>query len=281
MSRSRIATWFATLLALAVAPAIVRAVIVSPTAVFLGDRERSSQVTLFNNSAAPEEITLELRYGYPDTDSTGALVYRLYDSAEAGAPSAASFVSVYPRRVVLAPGARQVVRLVGAPPQGLPEREYWARLVVKSNPQTVVDITGADPGVRAGIQLEMRTVIPVLYRRGEVRTALRLDSIDARRSGDSLTAVAVLQPEGNAAYIGTAVFELLDGRGAVATSWRMPVAVHLRQRRRFVFRLPPESTQPGQQYRLRISVAAERNDLAGSRILPAPRVEAVVQLQGG
>lgn len=218
---------------------------------------------------------MDLRYGYPDTDSAGALVYRLFDSTEAGSPSAASFVSVYPRRVVLAPGARQVVRLVAAPPQGLAEREYWARLVIKSNPQTIVDVTGADPGVRAGLQLEMRTVIPVLYRRGEVRTALRVDSAEARRSGDSVSVNAVLQPEGNAAYIGTATFELLDARGGMTASWRVPVAIHLRQKRKFLFQLP-ESARAGEVHRLRVSVVTERNDLAGSRILPAPPVQVVV-----
>ena len=252
-------------------PLALDAVIVSPTAIFMSDRTRSTQLTLFNSGSVPEELTMELRYGYPAADSTGALVYRLIDSVAASDPSAAAWVNIYPRRLTLAPGTRQTVRLIASPPAGLADGEYWARLVIRSNPQTILDVTGADPGVRAGLQLEMRSVLPVLFRRGIVTTGVAVRSFDAVRKGDSLVARVALAHEGNAAFLGNADFEMRDAAGRVYGSWRIPLAIHVEQKRRFVFLLDSAARLvPSPQ--LRLTMASERGDLPPSQVLQSPRV---------
>ncbi len=273
-------TFRRTLVALAVVamigtaiPFALDAVIVSPTAIFLSDRTRSTQLALFNSGETPEELIMELRYGYPAADSTGALVYRIIDSVAATDPSAAAWVNIYPRRVTLAPGTRQTVRLIASPPAGLADGEYWARLVIRSNPQTLLEVTGANPGVRAGIQLEMRSVLPVLFRRGTVTTGIAVRSFEAVRKGDSLVTRVALAHEGNAAFLGSAAFEMRDAAGRVYGSWRIPLAIHVEQKRRFAFLLDSAARRvPAPQ--LQLTMVSERGDLPASEVLQSPRVTA-------
>lgn len=260
-------------------PLALSAVVVSPTAIFLGDRSRSTQLTLFNGTASPEELTMELRYGYPDVDSSGALIYRLIDSVGASDPSAAAWVNVYPRRLTLGPGARQTVRIVGTPPAGLPDREYWARLIIRSNPKEVLDMTGANPGVRAGLSLEMRTVIPVLYRKGLVSTSVAVQDFVASRVADSLVTHVAVHRGGNAAFLGHAQFDLRDGNGRRMGTWRIPVAIHVDQRRRFIFHLDPAARQAA-GLTLTLTISPERSDLPAAQLLQAARITAVTPVSG-
>lgn len=263
----------ATLLALAVAaPFALHAVIVSPTAIFMSSRERFTQITLFNSASEPEEVSIELKYGYPDTDSTGTLVYRLLDSIPEGAPANVGWVTAYPRRVTLLPGARQVVRLTSTPPANLADGEYWGRLVIQSNPRAISDVTGSDPAVRAGMTLTMRTVLPVLFRRGAVRTGVSVGDFIARRTADSLIARLTLLREGNAAFLGNALFEMRDSTsGKVYASWRIPLAIHLQQKRRFVFAID-SAARNAPDAQLRVTFTSQRSDLPASQVLPAARV---------
>lgn len=270
---------FAVAAALGVAvPLALSAVIVSPTAIFMGDRARSTQLTLFNSTSTPEEITMELRYGYPDADSSGALVYRIIDSVSATDPSAAKWISIYPRRLTLGPGMRQTVRLVASPPAGLPEGEYWARLVIKAIPDAIIDVSGANPGVRAGLQLEMRTVLPVLFRRGMVSTGVAVRTLEAVRKGDSLITNVQLARQGNAAYLGNAQFELNDGSGKVYGSWRFPLAIHVDQRRRFAFLLDSAARQLDAP-QLKLMLTSERGDMPASQVLQSPRVTTAIAVR--
>lgn len=255
-----------------VAPIALKAVVVSPTAIFMSSRERFTQLTLYNSASEPEEISIELKYGYPDTDSTGSLVYRLLDTIPEGAPANVGWVTAYPRRITLAPGTRQVVRLTGSPPASLADGEYWGRLVITSNPRAISDATGSDPAVRAGMTLTMRTVIPVLFRRGVVNTAVSVADFDARRTGDSLLAHMTLRRGGNAAFLGNALFEMRDSTsGRVFASWRIPLAIHVAQKRRFVFSID-STTRGAANAQLRVTLTSQRSDLPASQVLPAPRV---------
>ncbi len=60
-------------------PAVIEAVYVSPTAVFIDDRTRSTQIMIGNNGDTPEEATDELKFGFPDADSAGTPYIRFID----------------------------------------------------------------------------------------------------------------------------------------------------------------------------------------------------------
>ncbi len=95
--------------ALALSPVFLEAILVAPHAVFMDHRSRTGQVFLVNTGDSPEEVSIELKYGYPATDSTGTVFIRLIDQPDSTEPSAAAWIKAYPRRAVLAPGQRQVV----------------------------------------------------------------------------------------------------------------------------------------------------------------------------
>jgi len=258
-------------------PAVIEAVYVSPTAVFMDERSGSTQITIGNGGDSPEEATVELKFGFPDADSAGTPYIRFVDDPGSAFPSAADWIRAFPQRVRLEPKSQQVVRLLARPPENLPAGEYWTRMIITGRGATL-HVTGADSGVRAGVNLEIRLVTSVTYRKGKVSTGVLVRDLTAEAEGDSITVWAHLDRQGNAAYLGTADFELASARGAVVRRWSTALSVYTPMRRRFSFKT--DSLEAG-DYKVRMRIRADRPDLPTNRVLPAPTVTDSVAVRVG
>ena len=258
-------------------PAIIEAIYVSPTAVFMDERSESGQVIIGNSGDTPEEATVEIKFGFPDVDAAGVPFVRMVDDPDPELRSAADWIRAFPQRVRLEPRSQQVVRLLARPPENLPDGEYWTRLIVTGRGGTV-PVAGADSAVRAGVNLVIRLVASVSYRKGKVSTGVILRDLGADADGDSLTVWAHMDRQGNAAFLGTADIELVNGGGSTVRRWSTALSVYVPMRRRFS--LPLDSIAPG-DYRVRFRLRAERPDLPAERVLPAPAVTDSVAVRVG
>ena len=269
-----------TLAAALAVPAIAQAqgVLVAPHAVVIDHRTRSGSLSLYNPGDAAAEVSLSTFFGYPVTDSAGEFDLRTVERPAATMPSAAGWLEAFPKRMVLQPKERQTVRLLARPPAGLPDGEYWARLVVTAK-AGAVPVSGADTasGISVGLNLEVRTVLPLQYRKGTVATSVRTGRLSAGIERDSLAVRLRLERQGTAAYIGTVRGALADSAGRTLATFSGPVAVYYEVEPRFTAALPGGKLPPG-NYRVKVEVTTERQDLAPETILAARPVRDSVEL---
>lgn len=279
MTRRRYLRWIlpVAIAAALLVPAVIEAVYVSPTAVFMNDNNRTAQVTLGNSSDVPEEVTVEARFGFLDTDSAGTPFVRLIDDPPPQFPSAVNWLRLFPLRLRLQPGDKQVLRILARPPADLPDGEYWSRLIVTGR-RAAPEVTSSDTTMQVGLNLEIRLITSIAYRKGKVTTGLSIRDLSAHAEGDSLTVMVGTDRAGNAAYLGTGYFDLIDGGGQTVRDWSTPVAVYYPIRRRFVF--PLDSLAPG-DYRVRVRFETTRPDLPAEQVLPAAPVADSVALTIG
>ena len=263
-SRIRVATLVTALLVL---PGVLKAIFLAPQAVFIDDRNRAAQVTIGNNGDTPEEATIELKFGFPDVDSAGTPYVRFVDDPGPEFHSNADWIRAFPQRVRLEPRSQQVVRLLARPPDSLPDGEYYSRLIITGRGATL-RVGSTDSAVRAGLQLEIKLVGSVTYRKGRLTTGIQIRGLTAEAEGDSLSVWVHMSREGNAAYLGTAEIEVLNGAGRILRRSTMTVAVHYPVRRRFS--MPLDSLAPG-DYNVRLRLHTRREDLQGNA-LQAPTV---------
>ncbi|MBW3570270.1 MAG: hypothetical protein KY467_04115 [Gemmatimonadetes bacterium] len=242
------------------------AVSVSPTALYIDSRTRTGVLTLYNPGQLPEEITIDFAYGYPQSDTAGNIAVDLTREPPAGEPSAMGWMRAFPRRLLLQPGQRQVVRVMVEPPAGLAEGEYWARVLVTSK--------GGQPPIEQArgdqvLHLEVQTtlVMAANYRNGDVRTGVAVTSAAARRVGGEVALELDLERTGNAAFLGSLRADVLDARGAVLASAYDDLAVYRTMRRRLSIPVPDGTAGPLQ---LRLTINTERDDLPAGGALPAP-----------
>ena len=164
------------------------------------------------------------------------------------------------------------------PPASLRDGEYWARLVVSVKGGRV-KVNGAESSsVRVGLNVEVRSVLPVLYRKGALLTGLRLDHPRAMAFDDSVVTRAMLTRSGNAAFLGTLTVALLDARGKTVRTRALPLGVY--------YTLDPRVTLSTVglakgTYRVTFVAESARPDLDRRSIVPAETVrgETVVVLR--
>lgn len=249
------------------------AIVVAPTAVYISDGDPAAALTLYNPSNVPEEVTVETLFGYPTTDEEGRL-YLHVDSAGDDPRSAAAWIQALPRRLVVPPGERRVVRLLARPPAGTPDGEYWTRLVLTSRGQRI-PVAGADSaGVSVGLNMQVRTIISVTYRQGDVATSVAVNEVSADVRGDSLVVRPALSRVGEGAYIGSMRVAVVAEGGGEVFSWNEQVAVYREYQRRYAYDV---SGLPGGTYKLVLRLTTDRDDIPAADRLTSEPVEVDVE----
>ena len=214
---------------LGVAPVAAQSVLVAPNVIVIDGRTRTTAITLVNNGAAPAEVTLGTSFGYPVSDSAGIMRLQTFTDIGDSLPSAAGFVHAYPSQFLLAPGARRVVRLLATPPASTADGEYWARLVVTTRAARLARNQaddGSEGDARVGLDLEIRSLLPLFYRQGAVSTGVAIDSLRASADADSVRVRVPMTRQGNAAFVGSVRAILRDANGAVVSTSLLPLGVY-------------------------------------------------------
>jgi hypothetical protein len=260
----------------AAAPLTARAVAVSPNALYIDSRTRSGTLTLVNTGTAAEEIELGFAFGYPRSDSLGAVSVELMSVAPAGEPSAVPWLRAFPRRLRLEPGQRQVVRVLVQPGGAPPDGEYWGRITITAR--------GGQPPVeqRQGqvtFSVSVQTVIvaAVNYRQGKVATGVAVRRAVAERVDSTARLTLDLERRGNAAFLGRITAALVDSRGRAVATAAEDVAVYRDLRRVLTFPLP-RGDAGGASYTVRYAFDTVRPDLPGDAPLPIAPVTGQVAL---
>lgn len=255
-------------------PVAAQGVVVAPHAVYMDHRTRSGSITLYNPNTEPAEVTISSFFGYPVTDSVGAFMLAQPDSVDAGMPAATAWIDAFPKRVTIPPLQRQTIRLLARPPQGLADGEYWSRIMISAKGGSV-PVQGVDSAanITIGLALEMRTIIPLLYRKGSVKTGLSVSGVQATRVADSVEVRARLERSGNAAWVGVARGTLADASGRSVATFERPIAVYYDVTP--AFRMPAPAAG---NYSLRLEFIGERPDIAPELLLKSAPVRDTVEV---
>lgn len=264
----------------AASTAVAQGVLVAPHAVFVDHRTRSGWIQLHNPSAEPVEVDVSATFGFPVTDSIGNLELRIIEQPDSTLPSALGWIQAFPRRVVVPGLGRQTVRLLARPPAGLPDGEYWSRIIVSARAGTIPVATtdSARDDITIGLALEVRTILPLIYRKGAVQSGVRIDSVRAAIESDSVVVRAQLTRVGGGAWLGTVRGRLVpaSGREDPLSRFEVPISVYYRIDPRFS--LPRTGIPPG-DYRLELDLSSDRTDIAPEYLLQSAVVRTAIPIR--
>ena len=247
---------------------------VDPHMVVLTAVRPAGEITVLNPHATRAEFSVDLRFGYATTDSAGQLRVELNDEPDNA--SAASWITPYPNRFSLRPGATRKVRLLARPPATLADGEYWARITVHARDDASSALTdNADStSARVRIAMETATVLPVFFRKGTISTGVTIGSVDAVVRRGAIDVRATLTRNGNGAFIGIAHLIVHDSAGHLVATADRQIAVYRTMRPRWTIAIPPGASLDGNSVAL--SLSTDRHDVARNLLLQANPVATVI-----
>jgi hypothetical protein len=243
------------------------AVTVSPTALFLDSRNPGGTLTLYNGGTLPEEVEISFSFGYPVTDANGNVTVQFRDTAAAGEPSLVPWLRAFPRRLQLAPGQQQTIRVMASPPAELAGGEYWGRVMVRARGgQPPIEQTTGN--VRVALDVETEVATAVLFRKGEVTTGATVRSATARPLAGRVDVLLDLERTGNAAFLGRVQARVVGPDGRVLGQVEDAVALYRQLRWRLSIPAPAAGFPAGST--VQYTVDTERPDLPRGALAAAP-----------
>ncbi len=242
---------------------VVAQALIAPTALTLSDGMPTGTLLVVNQSGDFQEVTIEFRFGYPVTDAEGKVTMAYGEDLPAVDWSAARWVQAFPKRFLLPPEARQVVRVLARPPSELPDGTYWTRVVTATASQARSPFRSTSKG-GATIDLRVEQITTLLYRQGDARTAVEPGEATVAADTETLRLQLPMQRSGNSPFLGTVKMSLYDDRGRRVGEVVRGVAVYTALTAVLVL---DRRDLPSGSYHAELSITSERNDIPAADLL--------------
>ena len=194
---------------------------VAPTRVVFGERDRSATVNLVNTG----DETTKYRISFVNKRMNDLGEFEEVDTPMAGERFAADMIRYSPRLVELPPGKSQTIRLLLRKPANLEEGEYRSHLHFKALPPETnksIEALAPDGDNKLTIQLTpvIGVTIPVIVRHGKTDAQMQLDNLSLNETSDPNVPLVLglsMHREGSRSIYGdiTALFKLANGKELV------------------------------------------------------------------
>ena len=237
-----------------------------PTMIFVSEDQKIQDITIVSQSDSLQEIAFSSSFGFPvNTKEEGLYISEggqqdrfLYDLTP--------YVRVFPEKIFLAPGQRQIVRLQVQNSPQFESGTYWTRLSIKSQTTSPEAQDNLVPTGRqsTNINLVVRQNIGVFYKHGEVNTSLQLLELETRQENSVLYVEPLLKRIGNSPYIGSLVAQLFSASGELVSQSSIITSVFFETLS--PLRLNVADLETG-RYRLVLRFTTSRGDATSARLI--------------
>jgi P pilus assembly chaperone PapD len=142
--------------------------LVAPTRIIFERAARSSEITLTNIGDAPATYRISLEFKRMTADG------QLIDVTEPSETEklTQSMIRYAPRKILLAPGQPQQIRLSLRKPENLADGEYRVHMLFRAIPEEGIEQLAAQTGEPQGISIQLRPIygitIPIFVRHGSI-----------------------------------------------------------------------------------------------------------------
>jgi hypothetical protein len=240
----------------------VSQVTIAPVTVHLGDQNKNGYIIVRNNSnASPCEVSIEMKFGYPKSDSIGNTFIYFPENVKEDDPSAVNWINFYPRKFVLQPLEEQTVR-IAAKPGKIKEGEYWGRPVITSKSFINNDTSNSEK-ITVGLGVEFKTVIALNYRKGKVSTKINFDDLAGIYSDNKFILMTKLRREGNAAYLGNLCVNVYNEKEIKVKEIKQDISVYYELNKKIEI---DASNLPVGKYTVEVQLNTDREETGGKII---------------
>ncbi len=243
--------------------------LIAPTTVFMDEGNGITSVVIQNRTQDTREVSLEMKFGYPTTDSLGKSYINYNDSATEKLHSLVSWVKIFPKKILLKPEEKQTIRILAKLPQGLNDGMYWGRLAFVSRPKSTINFDTTSDQIGAQINLTFNQVIPIIFKKGEAQTKIEVEKVDFRQDSNKMIMTVVTKTDKTSPFIGTGNLLVKDEKGNVVKQIKVPLTVYSRLAKEIIIDLNKQNTG---KYTVDFELESTREDVNEIYLAKASKV---------
>ena len=252
-----------------------------PTMVFLSEGQMVQELTIQSQTDSLQEVEFSASFGFPAYDQEGGLYMDRGDDNERFLYDLSPYIRVFPEKLFLSPGQKQIVRILVRDSPNFDTGTYWTRLSIKSQvaePEAQEQLVPV--GQSTAINLVVRQNIGVYYKHGLVTTSLSLTSLNTKQNEGTLEILSRVRRDGNSPYIGSLNAELFNQSGDLVSQSSIVINAFFDTVLATMLNI---EDVPNGEYMLKLRFSTTRGDVTGNRLVNGPDlvVEERVTLSGG
>ncbi len=254
-------------------------VLVSPTVVFISDKNPTGRITLLNRGNTPQEVSVFFSFGLPISDSLGNISVSFQDSAVTDPRSCLGWVKAFPEKIIINPDESQVVRLMARPPSNLPDGEYWSRIMVRSQNATVdVPVAGEPEGIQTQLNMITEMALMLKYRTGDLISNLELQNTSAEFKDSIVEVMIDLENRGNVSYMGMLEASLYDSDNNEVSRRINKLAVYRHLKKRVDLDVAAGDFKP--PFHVEVNISSEgRNDVMPEDMITGNKISEKINVK--
>lgn len=231
-------------------------VIISPYILYTDTKNKFGTFIVQNESDQIYEIGISFIFGYPVTDSLGNATMKYYEQADSSLPSMVDWIKAFPRKFILDPKQRQVIRMTVKPPSDVPAGTYWSRIVTSATPQSP-PIDTLSGGVRAQIKFVLNQITTFLYRVDPTTTGIEVKDLFTEIDSSNVNIYAYLVRTGNSPFFGDITATVRNSNSEVVAEEEQGLNNYFELVKKFQF--PLEKFTSG-DYRIELTVISNEKE---------------------
>jgi len=239
-------------------------ILISPYIVYTDEKNKVNNFIVQNESNDNYEVSVSFTFGYPVSDSTGQIVMKYFGNDSSQTSSINNYIRAFPKKFILSPKKRQVIRLTVKAPDTLSAGTYWTRIVTSAVPFTEqVDTTHT--GITARIKFVLNQVTTCLYRVGDAESGVKI--LDYKLTPDSNMTILTVNLEriGNSPFIGNLILKVQDEKGNVIKELKEYIPLYFNLMKKI--QIDHIDLEKGKKYFLNITaVNTEKEDIPESNL---------------
>lgn len=209
---------------------------IHPRAVFLDKVNRSGSMLVMNPADEKKEVSIELKYGFPDYDSLGNKFIHYVEDGEEHPFSAVPKVRVFPKKLIMEPKSRQTVRFIAMNFSGLESGIYTSRIVVSSkNVIQQIDTTTKGEEVKVGITIDLSLVAALILKNGYINTGLEIKDYSSYNDSASMNLLLDFERTGNSPFWGKMAVKIFNSKGSLVDEIEETTPLYFSAKKAFKF----------------------------------------------
>lgn len=253
---------------------------VAPTPIYIDDRTNAASFFVSNRSDTPQEISIELLFGFVVSDSTGNRTVT-YEVPEGTTDfDVTDMVRVFPRAFILGGNQQRTVRVQVVPRADMPEGTYFARLRVVSQAAAedlealAASLEEGDIATRIAYRFEQGFAL--FYQRGTLNTSVEIAGHTVEVNDENVRVLTKLQRTGNSPYQGTITGTLRNGDGEVVQTVQSATVVYFDMVQPLTFN---RANLPSGNYILDLDMETSRIDINPAFVVNSDRINRTLEVQ--
>ncbi len=253
-------------------------ILISPYIVYTDNKNKIGNFIVQNESENIYEINVGFLFGYPVSDSIGQISMKYIENDSSYSYSINNFIRAFPKKFILEPKKRQIVRLTVKAPDTLANGTYWTRIITSAVPYSE-QIDSISSGLTAKIKFVLNQVTTCMYRVNPAESGLKVENHEVKYDSNTTTLVLNLKRVGNSPFIGNLLMKILDEEGNVIKELIEYVPVYFDLQKRFVFN--NSDFEPNKSYIIQITASnIEKEEIPEStlKVVVVPELKIPIEI---